>query len=477
MSATPSRLPSIDPRRFDKWRVFEEMEYVPDEWQSLFHFSRAKNRILACGTRVGKTFALTPEGVAATVCPSPLSIDAGEWVGSRVWICAPTYNLADKLFLPVARALKRHFPWAITAYRLNDGIVRTIGDGFVERKSTENPDSLVGEQLDAAIIDEAPRVGEFEKDQIKQRLVTRDGWLACIGSPVPSRWFQRDFQRGQRNGASYHFTGDPLDGLKYAGRSVHYTDHAARDGFDASPETREYWSLRVPSHGNTRLSLEVLADWERTMSERAFRQDVLAEFVSAEGVVFRNVHERATSTRLSAGTPGASYAVGWDIARARDYSVLSVFDYATGRQIHMDRFQGPWNMQYARVEATCRRYNMADLCFDATGMGDPIAEELQKRNALNRFARRLEPVQISTNARKRELVEELAAALDGAEVTLLPDPAQLQEFSLFEFRQSEATGVVRYAAPPGFHDDTVLSAALAVHLLKRPMGTASFFFG
>ena len=492
-----TRLPSIDPSRFDKWRVFELMGYIPDEWQALFHESRAKNRLLACGTRVGKTYCLTPEVVAATVCPSPLSIERGEWVGSRVWVAGPTYNLADKLFLPAARALKQHFPWLITSYRLNDGIVRTLGDGFLERKSTENANSLVGEQLDAVVGDEASRIGEFEKEQLKQRLANRNGWAAWLSSPVPSRWFQREFERGQRNGVSYRFVGDAAKGYKYAGKQVVFDDHTVTNGFDSSDNFREYWSCRVPTHANMgeeqgRISLEWLKDQERTSPERIFRQDILAEFMAAEGAVFANVDSRVGGVPLSRGKPGHRYAIAWDVARARDFSVLTAFDYVTGAQVALDRFQGPWDMQYDRVERFCRRFHFdptprdgkpplpgceASLVIDATGPGDAPAAEMERRNYRARFCARIERLVISSNAKKRELVETYAGALDQGEVTLLNDPVQIQEHRLYEFRQSEATGMVRYSAPPGFHDDTVMADAMAVHLLKRPMGTATCFFG
>lgn len=495
-----TRLPPIDPRRFDKWRVFELMEYAPDEWQALFHESTAKNRLLACGTRVGKTYALIPETVAAVVCPSPLSLTRGEWVGSRVWCAGPTYNLADKLFLPVARALKRYFPWIIerNGFRLSEGIVRTIGDGFVERKSTENPHSLVGEQLDAVVLDEASRVGEFEKEQLKQRLANRDGWMAALSSPVPSRWFQREFERGQRNGVRYRFEGDPVLGYRYAGRRVVFEDNTAEHGFDSTDTHREYWSCRVPTHANAgddegRIKTALLMDWERNMPERIFRQDVLAEFMAAEGAVFADLDRVASSARISRGIPGHRYAIGWDVARARDYSVLTAFDIGTGAQVGLERFQGPWDVQYERVEAFCRRYHYpatprpgapatpgceASLAIDATGKGDAPAAEMEKRNYRGeRFAARIERVEISSNAKKRELVEGYAGALAQREVTLINDAVQMLEHRLFEFRQSEATGVVRYSAPPGFHDDTVMANALAVHLLARPMGTATCFFG
>src|ERR1041385_3704478 len=104
------RVPAFNAATFDKGAFFAKIGYKPDEWQQIFHSSTARHRLLACGVRVGKTFTLAAEAAAATLCPSKKSAEAGEWVGSRVWIVAPTYDSADKLFKLAASYLRRYAP-------------------------------------------------------------------------------------------------------------------------------------------------------------------------------------------------------------------------------------------------------------------------------------------------------------------------------------------------------------------------------
>lgn len=475
-------LPVVDPADFDKNRVFDAIGYYPDHWQRLFHDSKARHRILACGVRVGKTFSLAAEAAAATICPSPKSLEAGEWVGSRVWIVAPTYDLADKLFKLTAVYIRRHFSWVVVSYSERERILRTLGGGYLQAKSADNADSLVGEELDAAILDEAPRIGEFEKEQVRQRLITREGWMACIGSPVPCKWFERDYVLGQGTGYRYEFANEPLPGARFAGQTVHFV----RGSGEVDPN---YFSLCVPSHANRRLAHDVLVDWEKTMPERIYRQDVLAEFMSREGQVFHDFDHLETVVQKTEGEPGHRYVIGWDVARAKDYSVVSVMDYVTREQVFLDRFQGPWHLQMDRVAAIARRFNRPDMAIDATGKGDPIAEEMKRRNfeaaalaadprpdhpedRLGAFAGRIEGIQINNNTVKRDLVENLAVGIDQGLIRLLRSPIQSQELRLYEFKQSDATGIIRYGAPGGFHDDTVMALALAWWRVSRPMGSA-----
>lgn len=485
----------VDPREFNKWAVFEAIGYEPDPWQRLFHESAAKHRILSCGVRVGKTFCLAAETVAAVLCPSLKSLEKNEWVGARVWVVAPTYELSDKLFLLASLYIRRHFPMFVVSYSERDRILKTIGGGFLQGKSADNVKSLSGEELDAAILDEAAKMGEAEKEEVRQRLLTRRGWFAAISSPVACRWFERDFVLGQGMGYHYEFEGTPLPGARFAGMKVKFVPGVG----DPEPE---YFSLTVPTHANERIAAEDLLDAEKTTSDRIFRQNFLAEFMGREGQVFSGYERLSDSERVLKAEPGHRYIIGWDVARAKDYSVVSVMDYDGKRQVFMDRFQGPWDYQIARVIGICRRYNRPDIVVDATGKGDPIAEELKRRNnqysawAVHKvgevpttaamlppdwrdgpFAQRVEGLQINNNQIKRDIVERLAVGIDQGQLRLLPDPVQAQELRLYEFKQSDSTGIVRYGAPPGFHDDCVMSLALAYWRATRPMGTARFLFG
>ena len=69
---------------------------------------------------------------------------------------------------------------------------------------------------------------------------------------------------------------------------------------------------------------------------------------------------------------------------------------------------------------------------------------------------------VSSSASKAAIVEGLAGAIERAAITLLADPVQIAELQAYE-GQRTASGAVRYSAPDGLHDDTVIALALAVH--------------
>jgi hypothetical protein len=70
----------------------------------------------------------------------------------------------------------------------------------------------------------------------------------------------------------------------------------------------------------------------------------------------------------------------------------------------------------------------------------------------------------TTNATKFEVVTRLQAAFEHGDIRILDDAVQTGELQAFEMDRTPS-GLVRYGAPDGMHDDTVMALALAWHAL------------
>jgi hypothetical protein len=96
---------------------------------------------------------------------------------------------------------------------------------------------------------------------------------------------------------------------------------------------------------------------------------------------------------------------------------------------------------------------------DATGVGDPIVERLQRMGEghFNGFK--------FTPQSKQQLMEGLAVAIQNQEISF-PEGPIVSELEAFEYVYTR-TGV-RYSAPEGVDDDCVMALALAL----RATGTS-----
>jgi hypothetical protein len=113
----------------------------------------------------------------------------------------------------------------------------------------------------------------------------------------------------------------------------------------------------------------------------------------------------------------------------------------------LDRFQSDWSTTKAKI----RQLDNVPKLIDATGVGDPIVEELQREDHL------IEGFKF-TSTSKQQLMEGLVTSIQQNAIKY-PDGIIVDELSIFEYLYT-AHGV-KYSAPNGMHDDCVCALALA----------------
>lgn len=406
---------------FNKTAFFQDLGYEPHEGQRPVHESDAPRRILACGVRWGKTRAAAMEGLAAAMAPAERSMG---------WVCAPTYDLCDKVFRELVILAAEHLRHHIVTMKEGERrlVLRNLGGGLseVRGKSADNPVSLLGEGLDWLIVDEAARLKPtIWEGHLSQRLIDKRGWALLISTPKGKGWFFEMFRRGQR------------------------------------PDDLDHASWNSPSWQNPHLDAEMIERERDRLPERVFVQEYEAKFVEGTGQVFRYVRECATGT-LAEPFHGERYYAGLDLAKTIDYSVLVIMNRER-EVVYVDRFHRlDWSIQLGRITEALKRYNDADVLIDSTGKGEPIYEALRTENARVKGY-------VFTNRSKAALIDNLALQLERQEITLpTPQlwPEGIDELEAFQYSVTDA-GTVRSGAPSSQHDDCVIALALAAWHLKN----------
>ena len=150
---------------------------------------------------------------------------------------------------------------------------------------------------------------------------------------------------------------------------------------------------------------------------------------------------------------------GIDLAKSTDYTVIIGLDQF-GATCYYDRFQKDWRQTTQSILAL----PPGPIRIDSTGVGDPIAEEIQsKRGNVSGFK--------FTSITKQQIMEGLALSIQQKKVSF-PDGLIVTELEQFEFEYTRSG--VRYTAPPGLHDDCVCALALAVDLHKTAAAMGNY---
>lgn len=391
-------------RRHAAGGVAAACRYAPHAGQQRFHASAARWRVAACGRRWGKTLALAGDLLDA----------AGHVRGDYAWI-GPTYQIVERgvdAFRTIAHP-------SICSLGGNSPRVARVLGSRVFFLSADQPDYIRGYGFRGIVIDEAAYVdADAWHYAIRPTLSDQRGWAAIATTPKGRNWVFDLWTRGQ--------SGEP-----------------------------DYASLCLPSNSNPFFSPEEWAEARASLPDAVFRQEYQAEFLEDSAGVFRGI-----DACLLLVAPGEHATIrqpilGVDLAKHRDWTVLVLLDGATGDCHAIDRFnQLDWPAQKARIAETATRHR-ARVYLDATGVGDPIYDDLRACGLT------VEGVKL-TQQSKTALVQGLMLAIEGARVRW---PAAWDvltaELRRYEYEYTPKGGL-SYNAPSGYHDDCVIALALAV---------------
>lgn len=212
-------------------------------------------------------------------------------------------------------------------------------------------------------------------------------------------------------------------------------------------------SWQMPSSVNPTLPPEEIEEMRQNLPERYFAQEILAQFLDDAGGVFRRVMDAATADTCDP-VAGHQYIFGVDWGRTNDYTVIAVMDATERRMVQLDRFsQIDYRIQVARLKGLAQRYMPDAIIAESNSMGGPLVETLQWEDL---------PVQpfVTTNSTKATIIDGLALAFERGDIAILNDPLLIGELQAYESERLPS-GLIRYGAPEGMHDDTVMATAMA----------------
>jgi Terminase large subunit, T4likevirus-type, N-terminal len=400
--------------------------------------------VLATGRRFGKTTLGIDRLLRHALAGKPVA-----------WF-APTYRLLMAMWRELVEILGD-----VGDANRNDKFIQLPGGGSFEAWSLDTPSPARSRKYAAIVIDEAGHAADLKAqwdNAIRPTLTDFRGEAWFLSSPNGLNFFHQLWQRGN------------------------------------DPEREDWASWQMPTAANPYIAADEIESARIDMAELAFRQEYLAEFVSWEGAVFRRIgnclwnppEELKRQQRVEPWhTWQRTVAIGCDWGRTNDYTVFTVAtddpfrptvagDLIADNQpgnpdnwnstsiVEVDRFRGvEFAMQRTRLFALWERYGRPVVLAESNSIGMPVIEQLAREGM------RVIPFHTS-NSSKAEIIDALALDFERGRIRIPADnPVLIGELQAFEATRLQASGLMRYAAPEGGHDDTVVSLALARHALAK----------
>jgi hypothetical protein len=251
------------------------------------------------------------------------------------------------------------------------------------------------------------------------------------------------------------------------------TDYKGRALFLSTPKGKNYFysmyikgianetdwqSFQFSTYDNPFIDKSEVDDARLQLPEIVFEQEYMANPMENAANPFGSAYIKQCVFPMST-QPVKVYGV--DLAKSMDFTVITGLDQ-NGSVCYFDRFQKDWR----QTKQTITNLVKAPILIDSTGVGDPIFEDLQQ-DGLNITGYKF------SSTTKQQLMEGLASAIQQRKITY-PDGPIVKELEIFEYQYTQHG--VKYSAPSGFHDDCVMSLALAINHLSKFKGLGKYNF-
>lgn len=357
--------------------------------------------VIKAGRRTGKTYNFALWLIQEM---DSLPNEGGLWVDTKH---SNIDKYIDRYFKPLLVKMNH---WDECNWNQQKKVLKLYNGAYIDFGSAERPENMEGFGYLRAVLNEGGLI--FKKQSLWVNTLypmLKHAKVRIVGTPKGKNTFESLYRRYPH----YTFT-----------------------GFD-SP----FWTD------------EELGEAKATMTEEAYRQEIMAEFIDGAGAVFRNIAQNVSGELLEEPIEGHRYALASDIAKHQDFTVIFIGDLTERRVVYHERFnQIDWGLQKSRIINAYHKFNCHSGIIDATGVGDAVFDDLRNEGLdLEGFK--------FTATTKQELVSNLSIAMDNQTLSYPAIPELIDELEIYAYEQ-RPNGTFSYSAPDGFHDDEVMALAL-----------------
>lgn len=368
-----------------------------------------------------------------------------------LWV-APTYKICkapiDDVWFGIDEETNQRFipqicpdtGFKFWEYHKGDGEIHLFNGSKLYIRSATNPDSIVAKGYSLIIIDEGAIISKttFEK-QILPTARRNNCKIFIISSPRGKNWFYKLFLKGQ------------------------------------DPANKSYKSFKQPwwkRPNYPKLLVELMKD----LPDHIRKQEFEAEFIDDIGGTFVNIPSIFKGPEIHFESPiqewthknaeqlkqKSTFVVAVDLAKKVDFTVISVFEVQTKKMVKYKRFNKMnYKIVLSEIHEIAEDFNNADIIYDATGVGSSFGDFLSQNFNVHPY--------VFTNQSKNELVNKLIMATEHQTIEMPNILTIRHEFEIFEFSITK-TGAISYNAPEGYHDDCVMSVAMANWFIEENGG-------
>lgn len=391
--------------------------YTPHPKQKLIHDSINNDPFKYYALNIGRQFGKSLLGINQALY----------WLFNipnvKIGWVSPVYKQCKKVFADIDQAFINNQN-VFKEKNKTDLFFRSHVNSDIQFFSSEVYDNIRGNTFDYLIMDEAAWQSEQAWTEVlRATVLVRGKKVLFLTTPKGKNWF---------------YNLHSLDGVN-----------------------TQYKSFTMTSYDNPLINPTEIDDARLTLPDHVFRQEYLAQFIEGGTELFTNltINETPEIGKLFAGI---------DLGRADDYTVLTILNHK-GQMVYCERWRhDSWTNIVQNLLTKLNEYKPS-VYIEVNSIGDAIFEQIKaKYQDAHPF--------VTTSKSKNDIIEGLIVANQSKEFTIKPIDWLKKEFDVFTYQYSAQTRTVKYGAPYGFHDDGVMSCAIAYNAVKTLKGLGRYAF-
>lgn len=343
---------------------------------------------------------------------------------------SPTLKLSKKVFKELKNLLDG--TGLIAASNATDLIITSITGSTLNFYSSEQADSIRGVSNDILVIDEAAFLNE--------------------GSDGNNIWWNILFPTIKVKGKKIIMISTPN------GKQGFWFDLIQR----ALKNEKGYKYIVKTIYDDSLITKEELDNLKKNYPEIAFKQEFLCEFLDDSLTALPGFSEQFIEYQYNSNKEW----MGVDLStNGEDNTVLSFINEKGFTKQHI--IKGSLDVKYKQIADHINNCNNLVGCYiEQNGIGEPMLNEIMKLVKPNK--RDKVKYWLTTNDTKQDAINMLSLAISNKEIWFNKSNNILfSECGTFIYKLSKTKKII-YEAKAGFHDDTVMSMALA-NMAKNDM--------
>ena len=383
--------------------------------------SKSKYHVACVGRQFGKSLMAINLALYWMINDGPAKV---------LWV-SPIYSQCAKVQKEIMQAIGTS--GIVKQCNYSDNFISLKNGSEIVFRSAEKYDNIRGGTYDYGVLDEAAFMkADAWSEAIRPTFMVKGKKVLFCTTPKGKNW---------------------LHSLYQLARSNDYPNYVAYTG---------------SSYDTPYINREEIEDAKRTLPPNVFQQEYLAKFIDSGGEVFTNIDNITVAQWPK--QQGKIYC-GIDAGKQEDFTVATFMD-AQGNVVAIYRDnKKDWTEMVNQCLILIKKWN-ATVLIEVNSIGDVLYDMLRKQwQDTHPF--------VTSNKSKQEIIEGLIVDVNEANIKI-PDAKLfgplVGEMEVFTYDYNPKTRSIRYGHPSGFHDDAVISLALANYNRKqnKTMGEYSY---